>query len=110
MSYLLDEAVPTLAPTYGAFPARPAYQQAWIDSKDQQYNWGVDWQVAVDSLSYNNPSNEHHESDHPNWQKAYDRVASFYTLLQGDTGADMDVNKELDTLQSDLQAIVDEAK
>jgi multiple sugar transport system substrate-binding protein len=110
LTYLLTEAVPTLAPTYGAFPARPEYQQAWIDSKSAQYDWGVNWQVAVDSLAYNNPINQHHESDHPNWQKGADRVASFYTLLQGDTGADMDLNKELDTLQSDLQAIVDEAK
>jgi multiple sugar transport system substrate-binding protein len=108
LSYLLNEAVPTLAPTYGAFPARPEYQQAWIDSKDAQFDWGVNWQVAVDSLAYNNPGNEHHESYTPNWQKGYDRTATFLTLISGDTGADIDVNKELDTLQTDLQAIVDE--
>ncbi len=110
LSYLLDEAVPTLAPTYGAFPARPAYQQAWIDSKSAQYDWGINWQVAVNSLAYNNPVSQHHESDYPNWQKGYDRTAAFLTLLTGDTGADIDVNKELDTFQSDMQAIVDEKK
>jgi len=108
LSYLLDEAVPTVAPTYGAFPARPEYQQTWIDSKAEQYPFDVNWQVAVDSLAYSNPIDLHHESDHPNWQKGTDRVAAFNTLLFGDTGAEMDVNAELDTLQSDLQAIVEE--
>jgi multiple sugar transport system substrate-binding protein len=108
LSYLLDQAVPTLAPTYGAFPARKEYQQAWIDSKNQQYNWGVNWQVAIDSIPNVNPSDLHHESFTPNNQKVQDRFAAFYTQLFGDTGKDMDLNKELDKLQSDLQAIVDE--
>jgi multiple sugar transport system substrate-binding protein len=108
LSYLLDEAVPTLSPTYGAFPARPAYQQAWIDSKDAQYDWGINWQVPVESLAYNNPVSQHHESYSPNWQKGNDRTGAFYTLLTGDTGADMDVNAELDKLEADLQAIADE--
>lgn len=110
LSYLLNEAVPTLAPTYGAFPARPEYQQAWIDSKSAQYDWNINWQVPVNSLAYAVPIAMHHESDNPNWQKANDRTGAFYSLLQGDTGADMDVNAEFDTLQADLQAIVDEAK
>lgn len=108
LSYLLNEAVPTLAPTYGAFPARPEYQQAWIDSKSAQYDWGVNWQVAVDSLAYNNPGNKHHESNMPNYGKATDRVFAFQTLLFGDSGETMDVNAELDTLQADVQAIIDE--
>lgn len=110
LSYLLNEAVPTLAPVYGAFPARPEYQQTWIDSKDAQFDWGINWALVGESLNYNNPGNQHHESDHPNWQKGNDRIAAFQTLLGGDTGADIDVNAELDTLQADLQAIVDEAK
>ena len=108
LSYLLDQAVPSLAPAYGAFPARSEYQQAWIDSKNEQFDWGIDWQVAVDSLSYVNPAPLHHESFFPNFQKGQDRWATFYTLLFGDTGVDMDVNAELDTLQSDLQSIADE--
>jgi len=110
LTYLLDEAVPTLAPVYGAFPARPEYQQTWIDAKDAQFDWGINWDLVAESLNYNNPGNMHHESDHPNWQKGADRIAAFQTLLGGDTGADIDVNAELDTLQADLQAIVDEAK
>lgn len=108
LSYLLDQAVPELAPTYGAFPARSEYQQAWIDSKNTQFDWGINWQVAVDSLGKVNPADLHHESFFPNFQKGQDRWAAFYTLLFGDTGKDMDVTKELGTLQTDLQAIADE--
>jgi multiple sugar transport system substrate-binding protein len=108
LQYLLDEAVPTLAPTYGAFPARAEYQQSWIDSKTEQFDWGVNWQVAVDSLGYVNPVSQHHESNIPNWSKVYDREFAFQTLLFGDTGADMDVNAELDKFQADVQAITEE--
>jgi multiple sugar transport system substrate-binding protein len=108
LSYLLNEAVPTLAPVYGAFPARPEYQQTWVDSKSAQFDWGINWDIIGESLNYNNPGNQHHESDTPNFQKGYDRTAAFYTLLQGDTGVDIDVNAELDTLQADLNAIINE--
>jgi multiple sugar transport system substrate-binding protein len=108
LSYLLNEAVPSLAPVYGAFPARPEYQQAWIDSRDAQFDWGINWSLVAASLEYNNPGNMHHESDHPNWQKGADRVGAFYTLLTGDTGVDIDVAAELDTLEADLNAIVNE--
>jgi multiple sugar transport system substrate-binding protein len=108
LSYLLNEAVPSLAPTYGAFPARPEYQQSWIESKSAQYNWGVNWQVAVDSLAYNNPGNMHHESNMPNYGKATDTVFAFQTMLFSDAGQGIDVNAELDKLQADLQAIVNE--
>jgi multiple sugar transport system substrate-binding protein len=110
LSYLLDEAVPTLAPVYGAFPARPEYQQTWIDSRDAQFDWGINWDLVSESLAYNNPGNMHHESDHPNWQKGADRIAAFQTLLGGDTGVDIDVQAELDTLEADLNAIVDEVQ
>jgi multiple sugar transport system substrate-binding protein len=110
LSYLLNEAVPTLAPVYGAFPARPEYQQEWIDTKDAQFDWGINWNLVAESLEYNNPGNQHHESDHPNWQKGNDRIAAFQTLLGGDTGVDIDVQAELDTLEADLNAIVDEVQ
>jgi multiple sugar transport system substrate-binding protein len=108
LSYLLNEGLPTLAPVYGAIPAIPEYRQGWVDSKDAQYDWGINWQVALDSLSRVNTFAQHHESFHPNYQKGTDRVAAFQTLLYGDTGADIDVDVELDTLQADLQAIIEE--
>jgi multiple sugar transport system substrate-binding protein len=110
LTYLLTEGVATLAPVYGAFPAHPDYQQVWIDAQNERYPFDVNWQVAVDSLAYNNSSELHHEANFPNWQKGTDRIASFLTLLAGDTGVDMDVQAELDLLEADLQAIVDETK
>jgi multiple sugar transport system substrate-binding protein len=110
LTYLLNEAVPVLAPTYGAFPARAEYQQDWIDTKAEQYNWDVNWQVAIDSIAYVNPASSHHESFIPDWSKVYDREFAFQTLLFGDGGGDIDVNAELDTFQTDVQAIVDAAE
>lgn len=110
LQYLLNEAVPSLAPVYGAFPARPEYQQAWIDAKAAQYDWGINWQVAVDSLAYNNPGNMHHESNQPNYGKATDAVFAFQTALFSDAGEGMDVNAELDKLLAEVQGIVDEVQ
>jgi multiple sugar transport system substrate-binding protein len=109
LTYLLGEGVAALAPVYGAFPARAEYQQVWIDSKSAQYDWDVNWQVAVDSLAYANPSNAHHESNIPNWGQVYDREFALLTLLRSDAGADIDVDAELDTFQADVQAITEEA-
>lgn len=106
LSYLLDEAVPVLTPVYGAFPARPEYQQDFLDSKDAQFDWGINWSVPGASLAYNNPGDQHHESYFPNWQQGQDRMGAFFTLLLGETGADVDVAAELATLESDLNGII----
>jgi multiple sugar transport system substrate-binding protein len=106
LSYLLDEAVPTLTLTYGAFPARPEYQQTYLDGLQAKYPSITNLSVITDSLAYNNPGNMHHESNVPNWQQASDRTQAFSTLLFGDTGADIDVVAEMATMQTDLNAIV----
>jgi multiple sugar transport system substrate-binding protein len=108
LQYLLDDAVPVLAPTYGGFPALAEYQQPWIDSKTEQYNWDVNWQVAIDSLSYVNPAAAHHESNLPNWSQVYDRETALQTLLRGDAAASLDVDAELDTFVADVQAITEQ--
>ncbi len=107
LQYLLNEAVPVLAPTYGAFPARAEYQQGWIDSNSARYDWDVNWQVAVDSLGYANPSAAHHESNLPNWSQVYDREFSLQTELFGDSGADLDVAAAIEAFQTDVQTIVE---
>jgi multiple sugar transport system substrate-binding protein len=110
LTYLQTEAVPLLTAVYGAFPAHPDYQQADIDVKTERYPWDINWQVAVDSLAYNNAGPLHHEAAFPNWQKGHDRIDAFQTLLLGEAGADIDVAAELDTLQADVQAIIDEVE
>jgi multiple sugar transport system substrate-binding protein len=108
LSYLLTEAVPTLAPVYGAFPAHPDYQQAWIDGLNDRYpvEGGLNTDVVVASLAYNNPGNQHHESYIPNWATAYDREFAFQSLIFGDTGADMDIAAELESLEADYNSII----
>lgn len=108
LSYLLDEAVPTLAPVYGAYPARAEYQQPFIDSKAAQYPFVTNWNVAAEGLAYNNPGNMHHEANFPNWQQGNDRIQAFYTLLVGETGGEIDVQAELDTLEADLNSIINQ--
>ena len=106
LSYLLDDAVPVLAPTYGAYPARPEYQPAYLDSLNERYPFSVDWKVAVESLQYTATPN--HEADFPNFQKGFDRFQELQTLIEGDTGADLDVDKEVDKMATDLQKILTE--
>jgi multiple sugar transport system substrate-binding protein len=106
LQYLLNDAVPELAPAYGAFPAQAKYQQGWIDSKNKTYTQGVNWQAAIDGLKYSNPSNLHHESNSPNWQQGQDRWQSFITLLESDNGAKIDLKAEVDKLEADLNSIV----
>lgn len=106
LSYLLNEAVPTLAPVYGAFPALEEYQQPFIDGLQERYPWDVNWNVPAESLAFNNPGNQHHEAFFPNFQQGQDRIAAFNTLLFGETGADVDVQAALDELESDLNTIV----
>jgi multiple sugar transport system substrate-binding protein len=108
LSYLLDEAVPALTPFYGAFPARPSYQQEYFDRASERYPFNINWQVAVDSLAFSNPINQHHESNHPNWQQGNDLNEAFAGLIFSDAGATMDLAAELDKLQTDLQAIVEQ--
>jgi multiple sugar transport system substrate-binding protein len=106
LSYLLNEAVPILAPTYGAFPALPDAQQPYLDTLQTNYPSLTNTSVIAASLAFNNPGGMHHESFHPEWQQGADRTQAFSTLLFGDTGAEIDVAAESATMESDLNAIV----
>jgi len=108
MAYLMGEAGGDLIAVHGAYPARPDLQAAAIKAKQEQYPSVKNWDIVPESLKY--APAPHHESDFPNYNKGMQRFNDFRTLLYGDTGAQMDVAKELDKLQADLQAIVDEVK
>lgn len=108
LSYLLDQAVPILAPTYGAYPARPDYQQVYFDALDAKFTQKADWKtVVVESLNY--AVSPHHESWFPGFSQGEALWSAFGSNLSADTGAEMDVNARLDQLQTDLQATVDAA-
>jgi multiple sugar transport system substrate-binding protein len=106
LSYLLDQAVPELTPIYGAYPARPEYQQTYFDSLDKKFTQKADWKtVVVESLNY--AASPHHESWYPGFSQGQALWTAFGTDLNADAAKDMDVSKRLDQLQSDLQAVVD---
>ena len=108
LEYLVTEAAPALATAYGAFPALPEAQAAWVESISARYPMGVNWDVASASLAFANPGPVHHESNVPNYTQAYDREFAFLSLLEGDSGETMDIDAEIDTLEADLNAIISE--
>jgi len=107
LAYLYNEAAIELLNTYGAYPARPDLQKASIEAKAKLYPSVKNWDVVAASIE--KAPTPHHESTYPNYTKGYTRLGDFRTLIYGDTGKDVDVNKELDKLQADLQALVDQA-
>lgn len=107
LKYLLGDAALDLLTTYGGYPARPDLQATAIKAKADKYPSVQNWSLVPDMLKYTAAPG--HESDFPNFAKGQDRFAAFRALLYGNSGKDMDVDKELDKLQSDLQAIVDAA-
>lgn len=107
LSYLLGDAALDLITTYGGYPARPDLQDKLIEGKAKQYPSVKNWAIVAPSLEFAVAPG--HESYYPNFAKGQLRFADFATLLRGDTGKTIDVDKELDKLQADLQKIVDEA-
>ena len=102
--YLTGDGAADLLQIYGGMPGRQSMQEEFFAGMDEQFAQGVDWQVAVDGLPY--PDVPNHESNLPNYDKAYDRIGAFQTLYETEAGLDIDA--ELDTLVADLQAIFDE--
>ena len=106
LSYLLGDAALDLITAYGAYPARPDLQEAAIKAKAEKYPSVKNWDLVAPSLDYTSAPG--HEANYPNFNKGQLRFADFRTLLYGDAGKDIDVDKELDKLQADLQGIIEE--
>ena len=107
LQYLLGPAALELLTTYGAYPARPDLQAESIKAKAEKFPGVTNWDIVPASLEY--ATVPHHESYYPNFSKGEQRFNDYKTLLTGDTGKDMDVNAELDKLQSDINAIIEAA-
>jgi multiple sugar transport system substrate-binding protein len=106
LTYLVGEASLDLLGAYGGMPAREGEQQAFFDTLDERYPQGVNWDVVKQGLAFaDNPS---HEAWFPNYLKGRDRITAFSTLLANTP--DLDVDAEMDTFVSDLQAIFDEVE
>lgn len=107
LQYLTGEAALDLLTAYGAYAGRPELQEAGIQAKAELYPSVQNWSVVAPSIDY--APLPHHESWYPGFAKGQTRFSDFAALLRGDAGATMDLEAELDRLQADLQAIVDEA-
>jgi multiple sugar transport system substrate-binding protein len=106
LSYLLGDGALDLITAYGAYPARPDLQEAAIKAKAEKYPTVQNWDLVAPSLDYTSAPG--HEANFPNFNKGQLRFADFATLLYGDTGVDIDVDKEMAKLQADLQGIIEE--
>ncbi|MGE5377302.1 MAG: ABC transporter substrate-binding protein [Bacteroidota bacterium] len=108
VSYLVTDGVQKLIigsadnpPAYGAVPARTADGPTWLEAKKAQFPWVKNWQTILDGLNY--PDVPSAESYMPNYNEAWQRGATFFTLMQNTGG--LDIQKEIDTYVSDLQTI-----
>jgi multiple sugar transport system substrate-binding protein len=108
LQYLLGPASGDLLKAYGGFPARTAEQADGIAALQSQFKNQVDWQVAVDGIQY--ADNPNFESFMPAYNESLGLVGAGGTYLTrwGNT-AGLDMDKEIDKLKTDLQAIWDKA-
>jgi len=106
LTWITGEGAADLLDVYGGMPGRASLQDGFFATIDERFPQGVDWQVAIDGLPY--PDVPNHESNLPNYAKAYDRIGAFQTLYETEPGLDIDA--ELDKLEADLQVIFDEVK
>jgi len=113
VSYLVTDGVQKLIigskdnpPAYGAVPARTADGPTWLAAKQGQFPWVKNWQTILDGLNY--PDVPSSESYMPNYNESWARGQTFFNLMQNTGG--LDLQKEINTYVSDLQAIFDKAK
>ena len=105
LALMMSKYAADLVDVYGAFPAKISLQGPRLTQLQADHP-GVDFQVFIDDVKYND--NPNHESGMPNFQKASDRYTSFYQLYKTDPNLDLDA--ELAKLITDLQAIFDQLK
>ena len=108
VSYLVTDGVQKLIigsadmpSAYGAVPARTADGPTWLEAKKAQFPWVKNWQTILDGLGY--PDVPSSEAYMPNFNEAWQRGLTFYSLMQSTGG--LDIQKEIDTYVSDMQAI-----
>jgi multiple sugar transport system substrate-binding protein len=88
---------------YGAVPARAADQGPWLDAKKVAFPQVTNWTTLTDGLAY--PDSPSAESYMPNYNEAWARGTTFYSLMANTAG--LDLEKEFATFLTDLQAIFD---
>lgn len=99
------DAMPQLLRVYGAFPSDTAYLPPFLDALDERFPQGVNWNVALESLSY--PDNPSHEGWLPSSLESIEAIKNWTLNLQATAGLDIDA--EIATLLAELQTIFDAA-
>jgi multiple sugar transport system substrate-binding protein len=108
LTYLLGDASGDLLKAYGGFPARTADQATGIAALQSQFKNTVDWQVAVDGIG--KADNPNFESYMPAYNESLGLVGSGgkYLTKWGNT-AGLDMDAQIQSLQTEMQAIWDKA-
>ena len=106
LSHLIGPAANRLVSVYGGMPARKSLQGSYLDTFVEEHFPGKEahWNLVTESLSY--PDIPNHEEGMPNYNVARDRYDAFNAYINSTPGLDM--NAELETLRTDLQAIFDQ--
>ena len=104
LTYLLGEsaAVDTLM-LYGAYPADPSLYAAFNAQLAAHFPHVQHWEVVAESIALS--SLPYHEAWFPGYELVQERIENFSWLLDGGY-PQFDMDKALDRLELDLQAIV----
>jgi len=90
-----------LGAVYGGIPGDPALRDGFFATMNTKVGTNkIDWQVALDMLKY--PDLPNHEAWMPNLTKSQAVLDNFKTKMETTPG--LDINKELDQVQKDLDA------
>ena len=103
LRYFLEDASADLLEIYAGMPAVPEEQDAFFATYQEQFPNEVDWQVVKDSLQYADVPNW--ESYMPAYNETWDLMLTYGDKWATTDGLDMDA--EISTLQSEIQAIWD---
>jgi multiple sugar transport system substrate-binding protein len=104
MTYLLGDAAPALLEAYGGTSARPGEYGPYLAQLTGLHPFVDNWHLIGESTAYAERPN--HETYVPNLTAVVDRIGAFGTLYKGTPGLDIDA--ELDRLETDLQRIIDQ--
>jgi hypothetical protein len=104
VAYALTTA-PELLAVWGAVPVGERLRTEYLEALEDKYP-GVDWQAAVDGLGY--LAVPPHGSIMPNHAEAYARFDDLRDSIEYSSNLDLDA--EIDRLESDLQALFDQAR
>jgi multiple sugar transport system substrate-binding protein len=113
LTYLLGDGSKDLLTTYGGMPARPAEQDAFFETLQNQtgddgkplYPQKIDWNVAKEGVNHADVPN--FESYMPAYNESLDLLNTFGTKWQATPGLDLDA--EIQALKTQLQAIWDKS-